>query len=159
MIRMATQADIPAILDIYGPYVLHTAVSFEYSVPLWRNLPNGSAPSPPNSPGLFGRKQERSWAMPTAVFPLAGRPTGGGLPAPSILPPRPRAEESAENYTKHWKPSLQSKATARPMPSSPLTIPVPCVSTGRQASVSWRNFPTAELNLINFTVSFGWKKL
>ena len=33
MIRMATQADIPAILDIYGPYVLHTAVSFEYSVP------------------------------------------------------------------------------------------------------------------------------
>ena len=33
MIRMATQADIPAILDIYDPYVLHTAVSFEYSVP------------------------------------------------------------------------------------------------------------------------------
>ena len=33
MIRMATQADVPAILDIYGPYVLHTAVSFEYSVP------------------------------------------------------------------------------------------------------------------------------
>ena len=33
MIRFATQADLPAILDIYGPYVLHTAVSFEYSVP------------------------------------------------------------------------------------------------------------------------------
>ena len=33
MIRLATEADIPAILDIYGPYVLHTAVSFEYSVP------------------------------------------------------------------------------------------------------------------------------
>ena len=33
MIRFATEADIPAILDIYGPYVLHTAVSFEYSIP------------------------------------------------------------------------------------------------------------------------------
>ena len=33
MIRLATEADLPAILDIYGPYVLHTAVSFEYSVP------------------------------------------------------------------------------------------------------------------------------
>ena len=33
MIRFATEADIPAILDIYGPYVLNTAVSFEYTVP------------------------------------------------------------------------------------------------------------------------------
>ena len=33
MIRLATPADIPAILDIYGPYILNTAISFEYSVP------------------------------------------------------------------------------------------------------------------------------
>ena len=33
MIRMATEADIPAILEIYGPYVCDTAISFEYSVP------------------------------------------------------------------------------------------------------------------------------
>ena len=33
MIRLANEADLLAILDIYGPYVLHTAVSFEYSVP------------------------------------------------------------------------------------------------------------------------------
>lgn len=33
MIRPATENDIPAILDIYGPYVLHTAISFEYTVP------------------------------------------------------------------------------------------------------------------------------
>ena len=33
MIRFATEADIPAILDIYGPYVRNTAISFEYSVP------------------------------------------------------------------------------------------------------------------------------
>ena len=33
MIRMATKKDIPAILDIYAPYVRDTAISFEYSVP------------------------------------------------------------------------------------------------------------------------------
>ena len=33
MIRLATDADIPAILDIYAPYVLHTSHSFEYTVP------------------------------------------------------------------------------------------------------------------------------
>ena len=33
MIRLATEADIPAILAIYGPYIENTAVSFEYSIP------------------------------------------------------------------------------------------------------------------------------
>ena len=33
MIRLATVADIPAILEIYAPYILDTAISFEYSVP------------------------------------------------------------------------------------------------------------------------------
>ena len=33
MIRLANAADIPAILDIYGPYILNTAISFEYTVP------------------------------------------------------------------------------------------------------------------------------
>ena len=32
-IRMATEADIPQILAIYGPYVRETAISFEYTVP------------------------------------------------------------------------------------------------------------------------------
>ena len=33
MIRIATHADLPAILAIYGPYVLNTTASFEYTVP------------------------------------------------------------------------------------------------------------------------------
>ena len=33
MIRIATEADVPAILAIYAPYVKHTTVSFEYDVP------------------------------------------------------------------------------------------------------------------------------
>ena len=33
MIRIATEADIPAILEIYGPYILTSTASFEYTVP------------------------------------------------------------------------------------------------------------------------------
>ena len=33
MIRLAAEGDIPAMLAIYGPYVLETAYSFEYTVP------------------------------------------------------------------------------------------------------------------------------
>lgn len=33
MIRMATKDDIPAILEIYTPYILNTAYTFEYTVP------------------------------------------------------------------------------------------------------------------------------
>ena len=32
-IRFATERDLPRILDIYAPFVEHTAVSFEYTVP------------------------------------------------------------------------------------------------------------------------------
>ena len=32
-IRMATAEDAPALLDIYRPYVEHTAITFEYKVP------------------------------------------------------------------------------------------------------------------------------
>ncbi len=33
MLRIATKADIPAILDIYAPYVLNSTATFEYTVP------------------------------------------------------------------------------------------------------------------------------
>ena len=33
MIRLATEADVPEILDIYGPYILTTTYTFEYDVP------------------------------------------------------------------------------------------------------------------------------
>ncbi len=33
MIRIATEADVPEILDIYAPYILNTAYTFEYTVP------------------------------------------------------------------------------------------------------------------------------
>lgn len=33
MIRIASEADVPEILEIYAPYVLNTTFSFEYEVP------------------------------------------------------------------------------------------------------------------------------
>ena len=33
MLRDATMRDVPAILDIYRPYILNTAITFEYDVP------------------------------------------------------------------------------------------------------------------------------
>ena len=33
MIRFATEADVPAILDIYAPYIMDTTITFEYDVP------------------------------------------------------------------------------------------------------------------------------
>ena len=33
MIRFAVEADLPQILEVYAPYVLNTAYSFEYTVP------------------------------------------------------------------------------------------------------------------------------
>ena len=33
MIRIATEADVPEILDIYAPYITDTTVTFEYHVP------------------------------------------------------------------------------------------------------------------------------
>ena len=33
MIRIATEADVPAILEIYAPYVENTTITFEYDIP------------------------------------------------------------------------------------------------------------------------------
>ncbi|MBQ8880784.1 MAG: N-acetyltransferase [Oscillospiraceae bacterium] len=33
MIRIATEADVPAILSIYAPYIMDTTITFEYDVP------------------------------------------------------------------------------------------------------------------------------
>jgi len=33
MIRIATEADVPEILDIYAPYIENTTITFEYDVP------------------------------------------------------------------------------------------------------------------------------
>ena len=38
MLRLATEADIPAILEVYAPYILNTTYTFEYDVPCLRSF-------------------------------------------------------------------------------------------------------------------------
>ena len=38
MIRMATEKDIPEILEIYAPYILNSTATFEYDVPCRRDF-------------------------------------------------------------------------------------------------------------------------
>ena len=38
MIRIATEADVPAILEIYAPYIENTTITFEYDVPCKREF-------------------------------------------------------------------------------------------------------------------------
>ena len=33
MIRIAAEADVPAMLELYAPYVKNTTITFEYDVP------------------------------------------------------------------------------------------------------------------------------
>ena len=42
-IRMAVAEDAPALLDIYRPYVEHTAITFEYDVPSTKDSPPASS--------------------------------------------------------------------------------------------------------------------
>ena len=38
MIRIATEADVPAILDLYAPYILNSTATFSYDVPCQRSF-------------------------------------------------------------------------------------------------------------------------
>ena len=39
MIRIATEADVPAILSVYAPYIMDTTITFEYDIPTEAALP------------------------------------------------------------------------------------------------------------------------
>lgn len=41
IIRPASPEDAEALLSIYAPYVKHTAITFEYEVPLQKNSGSG----------------------------------------------------------------------------------------------------------------------
>ena len=112
MIRFAKEYDLPQILEIYGPYVLNTAVSFEYTVPSLEEFTQ-----------RFRDITRQFRAMPMAAFLSVEPPTAGVPPVPSILHPRHKAGASVKNSTPPWKSFYKNRATGRPMPLSPPTIP------------------------------------
>ena len=79
-IRMATPEDAPRLAEIYAPYVLQTAISFEYS--------------PPDAPE-FRRRMERTLeAFPYLVAEIDGVIVGYAYAGPFI--PRPAYDRCAE---------------------------------------------------------------
>ncbi len=68
VIRMATPADAPALLEIYSPYVTDTTVSFEYV--------------PPSCEEFAGRIRTTLEKYPYLVAELEGRPVGYAYASP-----------------------------------------------------------------------------
>ena len=103
MIRFARESDIPAILDIYRPYVLNTAISFEYSVPTLEEFTERFRNITAQFPWLVWEEAGTVLVMPTAAHPLAGPPTGGWLPLLFTLLPISGERASAPNSMPLWK--------------------------------------------------------
>ena len=59
-IRMIQPADIPAVRDIYAPYVAETSVSFEYERPHWKSSRPASNERSNGTRGWFVRRTGRS---------------------------------------------------------------------------------------------------
>ena len=77
-IEKAAPEDAPALLEIYAPYVEHTAISFEYTVPSveeFRGRIRAISARYPYLKAVDGT--EASWAMPTPVPSNPGRLTTG----------------------------------------------------------------------------------
>ena len=105
MIRIAEKQDIPAILAIYGPYILTSTATFEYDVPTEAEFYSALRPSPHSFRGLFGKKTAISSAMPMLPRLTAVRLTNG---APSLLCICIRmlvAKASEKHSMPRWNPS------------------------------------------------------
>ena len=137
-VRMATEQDLPRILEIYAPYIETTVCSFEYS------------------PGWSGRKTARFWAMPTEVYLLNGQLISGAQRHPFTCVRKPRVRVLAENYTPHWKNCCRNRVIRRFLPSSPLPTKRPLPSIGRWVTATSPPCRTAALNLAPGTAPFGW---
>ena len=83
-IRPATQADVPAMLEIYAPYVRETAISFEYDVPTLQEFSARLDRVRPHHPWLLAEEDGRilgyayaspfkgrrayDWAVETSIY-------------------------------------------------------------------------------------------
>ena len=71
MIRLATKADIPAILDIYAPYILNTATSFEYSVPTLEEFTERFQNTTAQFPWLVWEENGKVFGYAYASYPFS----------------------------------------------------------------------------------------
>jgi len=71
MIRIATEADIPAILAIYAPYVENTTITFEYDVPSLEEFTQRFRTITAQFPWLVWEAQEQVLGYAYAAPPYA----------------------------------------------------------------------------------------
>ena len=102
-IRPAKVEDLPQMLEIYRPFVEHTAVSFEYQVPSPENFFNVFGTMLPNSLAGVGRKRPCFRVCLCRSSLGSGRPTAGVQRAPSIWPPKRREGASEKHCIRLWK--------------------------------------------------------
>ena len=83
MLRFATASDVPDMLTIYGPYVEHTTVSFEYTVPTPEEFSRRLADITRQFPWLVYEQEGRVLGYAYASAPFA-RAAYGFCAEPSI---------------------------------------------------------------------------
>ena len=75
LIRDAKPEDAARLLEIYGPYVENTAISFEYETPGLEEFKAAYAPYRRTIRILFWRRTGKSRATPTPGSSRPARPT------------------------------------------------------------------------------------
>ena len=133
MLRIATPADIPAMLEIYGPYVLNSTATFEYTVPTQEEFTRRFTTITSQYPWLVWEEEGTILGYAYASAPYT-RAAYSWCAEPSIyLRPMQKAAGSAQNSTPRWKRFLPGRAIRSCMPWSRR-------KTGK-ASPSMKNFP------------------
>lgn len=79
-IRLAREEDVPALLDIYAPYVTGTTASFEYQVPSCEEFARRLREVSACYPYLVWEEQGACWAMPMPM-PMPPAPPTSGAPS------------------------------------------------------------------------------
>ena len=116
MIRVATQADVPEILNIYAPYIETTTVTFEYTVPSLEEFTERFRQVTEGFPWLLWEEGGKILATPTPAFPSSGRPTAGAPSPLSICGRRPGENTLAKSSTRPWRSFCGKWATSCPSP-------------------------------------------
>ena len=77
IIRTASEADAPPLLEIYAPYVERTAITFEYEVPSVDEFASRIRNTLQKYPYLVAEKAAGSWDTPMPVLSMTVLPMTG----------------------------------------------------------------------------------
>ena len=116
-IRPVSTADSQALLDIYRPYVEHTAITFEYEVPTAEEFTRRIRHTLKRYPYLAAEKDGQLLGYAYAG-PLNGQPMTGALRFPFIYGLMPAAQGLEKNSMKLWSTHLLPRISSIFTPAS-----------------------------------------